>query len=80
MMMQFIRFAERDDFTETVQQSLIDILGESSIRAILYHLGGATVIQHPELFVQRLRHIFGIGADVLMTYILNNLKKKKMIV
>lgn len=76
-MKQFTIFAKRGDFAEIVQQSLSDILGEPSASTILYHLGGAPVIQYPELFVQRLKNIFGISADVLMAHIINNLRKKK---
>lgn len=72
-------FADRDDFAEIVQESLIDILGESSTHAIIYHLGGATVILYPELFAERLTGIFGAGADVIVRHILKNLKRKNAV-
>ncbi|MCL4435120.1 MAG: hypothetical protein M1503_08025 [Thaumarchaeota archaeon] len=77
LMWQFTSFAKRSDFAEIVQQSLSDILAESSARTILYYPCGATVIQYPELFVQRLRHIFDISADVIVRRIINNPRKKK---
>jgi len=68
------RLAPKADFIEMVKQSLNALFGESAASAILNHLG-AEALQDPKVFSERLKAIFGTGAEIILKIILKNLER-----
>ncbi|MFQ6134908.1 MAG: hypothetical protein ACE5KU_03720 [Nitrososphaerales archaeon] len=67
------RLAPKDDFVKVARQSLNEVLGESAASAVIYHLG-VKESEDPKVFEERLRAIFGIGADTILKRILEKLR------
>jgi len=66
--------ASKDNFVSAIKQSLNEIIGESATSIIIHHLGGAEVLQDPKVFEERLKAIFGAGAEIILKRILKNLE------
>lgn len=67
------RFTSKVSFAEVAEQSLREIFGESPTAAVLYHVGGVGSLRDPEVLEERLKAIFGVGAEMLLNCILKNL-------
>ena len=68
------RLTSKANFAEVVRQSLNEILGESAASAVIYHLGGTEALLDPEVFEERLKAIFGVGAKIILERIRKNLE------
>lgn len=65
------------DFVEVVKQSLNSLLGESATQSTIYHLGGEEALRDPDVFEEKLRSLFNIGAESILKHILLNLEKSE---
>ncbi len=68
------RLASKVDCAEAVKQSLNQVLGESAASSTIYYLGGAKALREPKIFEEKLRVMFGMGAEIIMKHILKNLE------
>ncbi len=63
-------------FEETITISLRDLLGESSMRAIIYHLSLERLAKDPKLFDQKLRELLHAPASIIEEVIIKDLFKR----
>lgn len=63
-------------FEETIRSSIRDLLGESSMRAILYHLSLEKVARDPQVFDQKLRELLKAPAAIIEEVIIKDLFKR----
>jgi len=68
------RLVSKPDFVEVVKQSLNALFGESATSVIINHLGGAEALQDSKVFEERLKALFGKGAEIILKIILKNLE------
>ena len=62
------------DLVKVMKKSMIQVLGESSTSAVIYHLGGIEALKKPDVFEERLQNFFGGEADIILNSILKNVK------
>ena len=60
-------------FAQVAEQSLNAFLGESGAIATIYYLGDGA-LQDPQVFEEKLKAIFGAGAETILKYILENME------
>lgn len=63
-------------FEETIMNSIRDLLGESSMRAILYHLSLDKMARDPLVFDQKLRELLKAPATIIEEVIIKDLFKR----
>ncbi|HUI01455.1 MAG TPA: hypothetical protein VLX56_07480 [Nitrososphaerales archaeon] len=63
-------------FEETITSSLRDLLGESSMRAILYHLSLERFAKDPKMFDQKLREVLKAPAIIIEEVIIKDLFRR----
>ena len=63
-------------FGDTIMSSIRDLLGESSMRAILYHLNLENVGGDPQMFDTKLRELLHAPATIIEEIIIKDLFKK----
>lgn len=63
-------------FEETIKTSIRDLLGESSMRAILFHLSLDRLAKDPVLFDQKLRELLHAPASIIEEVIIKDLFKR----
>jgi hypothetical protein len=63
-------------FEETIMGSIRDLLGESSMRAILYHLSLERLAKDPKMFDQKLRELLKVPALMIEEVIIKDLFKR----
>jgi hypothetical protein len=63
-------------FEETIRTSIRDLLGESSMRAILFHLNLERVASDPQLFDKKLRDLLSAPASIIEEIIVKDLFKR----
>lgn len=61
---------------ETIMTSIRDLLGESSMRAILYHMSMDRFAKDPKMFDQRLRELLHAPASIIEEVIIKDLFKR----
>jgi hypothetical protein len=61
----------KQSFEKIASKSLKDIFGEPCASSIIYHMGGSEVLQEPRSFETKIEAIFGVGADIILTHVLN---------
>jgi hypothetical protein len=61
---------------ETIMSSIRDLLGESSMRAILYHLNLERVGSDPQAFDAKLRELLSAPASIIEEIIIKDLFKR----
>ena len=61
---------------ETMRNSIRDLLGESSMKAILFHVNLERVASDPEVFHQRLFGILNTSASIIEEVIIKDLFKR----
>jgi hypothetical protein len=61
---------------ETIVTSIRDLLGESSMRAILYHIGMDRIANDPRMFDQKLRELLQAPAAIIEEVIIKDLFKR----
>jgi hypothetical protein len=62
--------------TDTIMSSIRDLLGDSSMRAILYHLNLERVGSDPQAFDKRLRELLSAPASIIEETIIKDLFKR----
>lgn len=67
------RLALKTRFAEVAEQSLNELLGESGATAAIYHMGART-LQNPQVFEEKIKVIFGLGAEIILEHILGNME------
>ncbi|MDD1775912.1 MAG: hypothetical protein LUP94_00995 [Candidatus Methanomethylicus sp.] len=72
-----IAHATKQNFEKIASRSLKDIFGEPCASSIIYHLGGSEVLQEPRAFETKIESIFGVGADLILDHILNEVENPK---
>lgn len=65
--------AHKPHFVDNLKQILQQFLGRSSATAVIYHIGGDVTLQDPEVFEEKMRAFFGIGAETIFQHILKNI-------
>jgi hypothetical protein len=63
-------------FEETITSSIRDLLGESSMRAILYHLSLESMAKDPQVFDQKMRELLKAPAVIIEEIIIKDLFKR----
>jgi hypothetical protein len=63
-------------FEETITVSIRDLLGESSMRAIIYHLSLDRLARDPKMFDQKLRELLHAPASIIEEVIIKDLFKR----
>jgi hypothetical protein len=63
-------------FEETITSSIRDLLGESSMRAILYHLSLESVAKDPQMFDLKMRELLKAPAVIIEEIIIKDLFKR----
>ena|SRR5437868_565812 len=63
-------------FEDTIMNSIRDLLGESSMRAILYHLSLERVASDPQAFDKKLRELLNAPATIIEEVIIKDLFKR----
>jgi hypothetical protein len=63
-------------FAETITSSIRDLLGESSMQAILYHLSLERLGRDPQVFDQKLRGLLNDPAAIIEEMIVKDLFKR----
>ena len=66
-----IAHATKQNFEKIASKSLKDIFGEPCASSIIYHMGGSEILQEPRAFEAKIEAIFGVGADIILTHVLN---------
>jgi len=61
---------------ETIKGSITDLLGESSMRAILYHVSMDRLAKEPKVFDQKLRELLQGPASIIEEVIIKDLFKR----
>jgi hypothetical protein len=61
---------------ETIVSSIRDLLGDSSMQAILYHVGMSGFGKDPKLFDQKLRELLRAPASIIEEVIVKDLFKR----
>jgi hypothetical protein len=61
---------------ETITTSIRDLLGESSMKAILYHLSLDRFAKDPKVFDQKLREVLQAPASIIEEVIIKDLFKR----
>lgn len=67
----------KDEFEKVASKHIKDIFGEPCASSIMYHLGDPSVFKDPSLFETKIQAMFGIGADLILTKILDDVEKPK---
>lgn len=67
----------KDEFEKVASKRIRDIFGEPCASSIIYHLGGTSAFKDPSLFETKIQAMFGIGADLILTKILDDVEKPK---
>ncbi len=62
------------DFVKIVRESLNSFLGEPATQTTLFHLGGEEILKDPEVFSEKLRSFFNLGAENILKEILKSLE------
>ena len=62
------------DFVKVVRESLNSFLGESATKTTLFHLGGEEILKDPNVFSEKLRSFFNLGAENILKEILKSLE------
>lgn len=63
-------------FEDTIVNSLRDLLGESSMRAILYHLSLERLGKDPQMFDKKLRELLNAPATIIEEIVIKELFKR----
>jgi hypothetical protein len=69
--------ATKEDFEKIASKSLKDLFGEPCASSIIFHLGGSKVLQEPKTFETKIESIFGVGADIILNHVLNNIENPR---
>ena len=70
-------YSAKEDFEKVVRACLNDIFGETCASSIIFHMGGPSVLRQPKEFEEKIKDVFGIGADLILSYVLKHLENPK---
>ncbi len=66
--------ADDEELERSVTESLKDLFGEPAASSIIYHLGGSHVLREPKALKAKIDAVFGIGANIILSKILQDLE------